>query len=252
VGALQRWILGGCGALLLLAAWVVASALAGSELIVPPPTRVLALLAEQLITDRFWIAVGGTVLRVLAGFSISLALSVLMGVLSGLSESARALLRPLLVTIQSVPVLAVILILLIWFGSALVPVVTAVLMTLPVMTEAVIGGVRGVDRRLLEMAALYRVAPRSVLWKIQLPAVVPPLLSGAAASLGLTWKVVIAAEILAQPVRAVGTEMQGARVILDTASVFSWTIAAVLLSGLTQALFRLAARRWSFNGHRVA
>jgi NitT/TauT family transport system permease protein len=125
-------------------------------------------------------------------------------------------------------------------------------MTLPVMTEAVIGGVRGVDRRLLEMAALYRVAPRSVLWKIQLPAVVPPLLSGAAASLGLTWKVVIAAEILAQPVRAVGTEMQGARVILDTASVFSWTIAAVLLSGLTQALFRLAARRWSFNGHRVA
>lgn len=252
LSTLKQPLLTACGVVALLLLWTLAARLVGAEIIVPPPERVLFVVWDYLDRSEFWLALGGTVLRVLTGFGISLALSLTLGVAAGVSDSVRALLRPLLATIAALPVLAVILILLIWFGSELVPVVTAVLMTLPVMTEAVIGGIRGVEPTLIEMARLYRVPAHRIVARIQLPSLLPALFSGAAASLGLTWKVVVAAEILAQPIRAVGTEMQDARVMLETASVFAWTVAALVLSAVSQAIFRVAARRWGKHGRRAS
>jgi hypothetical protein len=57
------------------------------------------------------------------------------------------------------------------------------------------------------------------------------MVSGVSAAVGITWKVVIAAEVLAMPIYSVGTKMQNARINLETAEVFAWTFVSIVLSG---------------------
>ena len=84
--------------------------------------------------------------------------------------------------------------------------------------------------------------------KLRLPSAAPHLISGAKNALGLSWKVVVAGEILSQPARALGTGMQSSRLMLESASVFAWALAAVALCGLTEWAFGFAARRASRHG----
>jgi len=54
--------------------------------------------------------------------------------------------------------------------------------------------------------------------------------------LGLTWKVVIAGEVLAQPLHGIGTGMFQAKLYLETGEVFAWTVCAIVLSAVTEGL----------------
>jgi ABC-type nitrate/sulfonate/bicarbonate transport system permease component len=71
----------------------------------------------------------------------------------------------------------------------------------------------------------------------------PLFLAGAKSALGLSWKVVVAGELLSQPRFALGTEMQDARLSLDTASVLAWAAATIFLCGISEFLLGIAARR---------
>jgi NitT/TauT family transport system permease protein len=78
---------------------------------------------------------------------------------------------------------------------------------------------------------------------------IPYLLAGARSSLSLCWKVIVAAEVIAQPARSLGAGMQAAKAMLETTELFAWTAATVLLAGLTEtALFAL--RKRGFHGPR--
>lgn len=233
---------------LLIGIWQLAAMIVDASIILPFPLEVLGITLELLSSPRFWTSARATILRVLEGFGISLGLSLLLGLGSGLSRRIQDVMSPLILLMQSVPVLSVILILLVGFGSQRVPVITPILMTLPVMTLAVSQGVRGVDPQLIEMAYFYQVSLGRQIRRIYLPSLLPGLFTGASASLGLSWKVAIAAEVLAQPNPGLGTAMQRAKTFLETGEVFAWTLLAVVLSAITQAIFTLLARRWRHHG----
>jgi NitT/TauT family transport system permease protein len=140
-------------------------------------------------------------------------------------------------------VLAVILLALIWFPSGAVPVFAAVLMAFPVVVADVRQGVRSADPKLLEMAQLFRLRKRDRLRSIYAPAMAPHLVSASHSALGLCWKVVVAGEVLSQPARALGSGMNRARIELETAEVFAWTFAGILLCAVTDVAFKLLRRR---------
>ncbi len=78
-----------------------------------------------------------------------------------------------------------------------------------------------------------------------MPSALPYILSGAKNALGLSWKVVVAGEVLSQPRMALGTGMQEARLSIETATVFAWAIITIFLCGLSEYLFGLLADRLS-------
>jgi ABC-type nitrate/sulfonate/bicarbonate transport system, permease component len=220
----------------------------GKELVLPSPERVLAAAFALYPTPRFLAALGATFLRGLAAFGLSALLGISCGLAAGLRPLFGAALSPLLTAIRATPVLALVLIALLWFPSGFVPIFSAFLMAFPIMVTSAAEGARAADPRLLEMARLFRVPRRTVLARLRLPAAAPQLIAGAKSALGLSWKVVVAGEILSQPRAALGTGMQDSRLLLETASVFAWAIAAILLCALTEGLFSIAARRTLRHG----
>lgn len=243
-----RLAIGAASALGLLLAWKLAASLVGTDLVLPPPERVLGEAAAIYPSSKFLLALLWTFLRGLAAFLLSVLLGGAAGFAAGLSPRFEAALAPLLTSIRATPVLALILIILFWFPSGLVPVFAAFLMAFPVMATSATQGARAADPRLLEMAALFRVPPRAVFLSLRVPAAAPALLSGAKSALGMSWKVVVAGEILSQPLHALGSGMQESRVLLETPSVLAWAAASVLLCGASEWLFGLATRKAASRG----
>jgi NitT/TauT family transport system permease protein len=244
----KRAAIGAASALAFFLVWKAAAVAVGKDIILPPPERVLGIALGLFPTSRFLESLWATFLRGAAAFGISAAAGTVAGLASGLWPAFEAALYPFMTIIRATPVLALILLALLWFPSGFVPIFSAFLMAFPVMATSAAEGARAADAKLLEMAALFRVPRRDLLLKLRLPSAVPHLLSGARSALGLSWKVVVAGEVLSQPARALGTGMQEARVLLETGRVFAWAAAAVLLCGLTEWLFAFLTRRWSNRG----
>jgi NitT/TauT family transport system permease protein len=236
---------------LLCALWEILSRKAASPLILPSIPDVMRDLLNLCASPQFPRDALATFARGLIAFGVSFALSLFLGVLSGVFPLFAAVLMPWMSVIKSTPVVAFILIAILWFGSGIVPIFVAVLMTLPVMAEATTQGVRAADTRLLEMAHVYRMSRGSILMNIRIPSAMPFILAGAAASFGLTWKVVIAGEILGFPESGLGSAMQTAKVHLETPRVFSLTIVAILMSVVTEILLRRLARVASRHGRKA-
>lgn len=228
-------VAGGLAALVAL--WALAAALVDTELILPRPDSVARSALELFGRADFMSALLATFRRGLTAFAISMLLGTAIGAAGAASPVAKAALAPLMIVTRSMPVLALILIALIWFKADVVPIFSAVLMGLPVVASAVEEGARAMDRTLTEMAELYRVGRAKRFFRLYLPSLTPYFAAAAQASLGMAWKVVVAGEVLSMPKHAVGTGMQTARVKLETAEVFAWALAGIALCALTDAAF---------------
>jgi NitT/TauT family transport system permease protein len=244
----SRVMAGAAGIAFILVAWEAAALAMGKEIILPTPAQVFISALSLYPTPHFLSALWSTFLRGLAAFGFSTIIGIAAGLSSGLHPLFRAALAPILTVIRATPVLALVLIALLWFPSGFVPIFTAFLMAFPIMATSATEGVAAADPRLLEMAALFRVPRREIFMSLRLPSAASHLISGAKNALGISWKVVVAGEILSQPSRALGTGMQSSRMMLESAQVFAWALAAVALCGLTEWAFGLAAKRASRHG----
>lgn len=230
-------------AIVLFCLWHLTALIVDSPLIVPRPAQVFIDIMNLVGESSFPSMLIATIIRGLSAFSLSACFAFLTGVPAGLSVRFEAAIHPWMAVIRSTPVVSLILLAIFWFGSSFVPIFVSILMTMPVMTESILRGIRNTDPELLVMSRVYRFTPLQRLRYIRIPSIMPYFFSGAGSSLGLTWKVVIAGEILAFPRSGIGTAMQTAKIHLETGRVFSLTVIAVLLCLFTEKLFALITRR---------
>ena len=245
-----RVLLERAGVLLLyLLAWAIAARAVDVPLLLPSPAAVLARLLSLLPQSTFWLTLGGTLLRTLYAYALGVVLAVLLAALCCRFRAADLLLSPLLSAVRATPVTSFIVLALVWLSSARVPVLTGLLMTLPVVYSAVVQAVRAVDSRLLEMARVHGFGPGRTLRHVVVPSVLPAFTQSCLAAIGLCWKAVVAAEVIGVPKLAVGSRLYEAKIYLETDSLLAWTLTIVLLSVLLEALLRRAARRFAEVRH---
>ena len=230
------------GIALILVGWEIAARVVGAAIILPGPTAAMIALWGELTAPAFYPHLLATLLRALAGFGLAFVAGVAWGLVAGSRGTFASVLRPLLVLIRATPVIAVILLALIWFRPNIAPVFVTLLMVVPVIVENVSAGVRAASGELLEMASLFGVPRSRRLRRLTLPALRPYLFAGAHSGLGMAFKVTVAAEVLVQPARALGGAMQEARFYLDTPRILALTVAVIALSALAEGALQLVER----------
>lgn len=221
----------------LLIVWYGAAIKINSILILPHPHQVILRLIELIPSQKFRIALGTTFFRCAVSFLISFLISVFVGLLMGFVPFFKTFFSFYLSIIKSTPVVSFILLAVFWFKSSNVPIFVSILMTISVLTNSVCSGVLQTDKKLLQMAQVYNFSFWQKLRWIYVPSIFPFFVSGALSSLGLTWKVIIAGEIICLPKNSVGSLLQSAKVHLETVDVFAYTLAVVLLSFSCESIF---------------
>lgn len=145
--------------------------------ILPGPVRVFAALSDNWVYlfENAGITALEIVLGLIAGVSLGMASALSMAAFPALS---RVMLPALIVT-QALPVFAIAPLLVLWFGYGLASkVVMATLIIYFPVASAFFDGLRRTDQGLLDLADLYRAAPRQRLMLFRLPFALPGLVSG--------------------------------------------------------------------------
>lgn len=217
-----------------LAVWQVIYLAVGQDILVASPAQVLNRIVVLGTNSSFWGAIGVSCIRILAGFFLALLAGGLLAVAACRIPGMLRLISPLLTVIKATPVTSFILLALIWFTTNKLPVFTTYLMVLPLVFGNLFEGIRAVDPLLLEMADIFRLPPGKRLMKLYAPSLRPYFLAACSTGLGFAWKAGIAAEIIARPSRAIGSEIYQAKIHLETADVFAWTAVLILLSLLIE------------------
>jgi NitT/TauT family transport system permease protein len=223
----------------LLAVWKIISIKIDADIILPPPEDVIIRLARISRDKQFWQAVGNTTVRTIYGFIISLSAGFITGIVCGSNPRINAALSPLISVIRTIPVMSIILLAMIWFKTDMVPVFVCFLMIFPIITANVSQGIRVVNKSFIEMAAAFKISKSNVMFHITIPSTIPFVLAGVRAAVGVAWKSVIAAEVLSQPIRAIGTGIQFSQMNLETAEVMAWTVIAIILSKISEIIVEL-------------
>jgi len=190
------------GALLpiaILATWQIISATGVVPAFKLPSPLAVWLAGVQLAeTGILWQYIAISVQRVFLGFLIGSAVGLVLGSLVGLSRFASVLLAPTIGGIRAVPSLAWVPLLVLYIGinedSKIALIAIGALF--PVYTT-VAAALRHVDPHLVEVGRAYGRGGISLLGTVQLPAVVPSVVSGLRLALAQSWLFLVAAELIA-------------------------------------------------------
>lgn len=228
--ALPRYLWSGWGAiaslLLLMALWEWGSQLYG-ELVLPAPIDAFRTLIHKLVHESAGSQLMITGWRALLGFLISVLIGSVLGIAAGLSVTAAMMSRPIVTVLVGMPPIAWIVLALLWFGATdTTPIFTVVVACFPIVFTAALQGGRTLDGHLKNMAKAFQLPPWMMLTDVYFPHIVSYLFPAWISALGMSWKIVVMAELLATS-DGVGAELAVSRSHLDTAATMAWIVAVV-------------------------
>jgi sulfonate transport system permease protein len=176
--------------------WITATELVASYLL-PSPERVINAAIDLAQRGLLFTDIAISVQRVLIGFTCGAVLGLVLGAVVGLSKLGSALLVPTVGAFRAVPSLAWVplLILYLKYGEESKIVLVAIGALFPVYTT-VAGALRHVDRQLVEAGRAYGYHGLRLFFLVQLPAVIPSVVSGLRLALAQAWLFLVAAELL--------------------------------------------------------
>ncbi len=228
----------------LLAVWGIAYWATGNELLVPKPSESLKEGWALLRTAVFWQGVGGTLLRTAIAFLFSFSIALICAVLAYLFPWSQGMLAPVVGALRSLPVLAVLLILLTLFGAAYAPVAVAFLSIFPMLYTGILAALSGLDRQMIEAAKVCGTGVWRRATSIYLPLSAPYILRESGGALSFSLKLVISAEVLANTAFSLGGMMQEARLYAEIPRLFA-LVGVAFIVGLAVELLFSAFAAWA-------
>jgi ABC-type nitrate/sulfonate/bicarbonate transport system permease component len=221
----------------LVVAWEGYVRLSGiSPIILPSPSRILTALVdfrEAAVANTI-----PTLVETLVGFATSIVAATLTAIAMDQLPSIRRALYPLLVASQTIPIVAIAPLLVIWFGFGLLPkVLVIVLVTFFPISVALLDGFAGVEADAVDLLRTMGATRGQVFRKLRWPAALPSYLTGL--RIAVTYAVVAA--IFGEYVGAyqgLGIWMQVSRNAFRADLVF---VAILIAAALSIGLFALVA-----------
>ncbi len=234
---------------LIVLAWELASR-AGwlSPRVLPEPLAVLKAFWQLAASGEMATHVAISTQRAALGFAIGGGLGLLLGLVTGSFRGAETLLDTTLQMVRNIPALALIPLVILWFGideSAKLFLV-ALGVFFPVYLNT-FHGIRAVDQGLIEMARSYGLSGWTLYRQVILPGALPSILVGVRFSLGLMWVLLIVAETISAQA-GIGYLTMNAREFLQTDVV----LVGIGLYAALGKLADLAAKgleRWWLRWH---
>nr|WP_092415834.1 aliphatic sulfonate ABC transporter permease SsuC [Collimonas sp. OK307] len=229
----------------LILAWEFAAKVGWlSSRILPEPWAVARAAWSLALSGELWTHVRISAWRAISGFAVGGGLGLLLGLLTGTFKQAETLLDTSIQMIRNIPALALIPLVILWFGidesSKLFLVSIGVFFPVYLNT---FHGIRSVDKGLIEMAKSYGLSDWPLYRDVILPGALPSILVGVRFALGLVWVLLIVAETISAQA-GIGYMTMNAREFLQTDVVLVGILLYALLGKLADILARLLERYW--------
>lgn len=241
-----KWNVLSIGLFLLI--WEIAALSLHNEYLFPAVSSVgmslLSISGSSVLYEHLFTTLLRSVECLCLSFIVALPLSYLI------SRSAilGKLLSPFLYFMKNTPIIAFLLLALIWISSEYVPLFIAFIGMFPILVINFVSGFKSIERKYIEVANLYRLSVLRRFLYIEYPAIKSFLFTGLSSALGLGWRAIIIGEALASVQRGIGAAMKEAQNYVDVSYLFSITIISLLISYFLEKIVQKFAK---INPHQI-
>lgn len=145
--------------------------------LLPAPSAIAVALVQD--AGLLWRHTRSTLTEIIVGFGVALACGVLLATAIGISRTLERALYPFIIASQTIPIIVIAPMLLIWVGYGLAPkvIVVALISFFPIVVNMV-DGLKSVDRDMVNLMRTLGANRRQVFFKVQVPTSLPYLFSG--------------------------------------------------------------------------
>lgn len=185
------------GIVLFIIAWQLLSLIVGEEtFIFPGPFKTIVEAIKMLGDSYIYKCIAQTLVRMFGGFVISFILAFVIGVFAGNNHKFEEILKPTIIIFRSVPTATLVYLFLVLAGARLTPLLIVVLVSFPIIYEAVVAGIKSTPDDLIKAAQIDAATNLSINMDVRIPLAIPYILVGVASSFSLSLKIEIMAEVI--------------------------------------------------------
>ena len=200
--------------------------------IFPSPLLTFERFGKVLVESYTYQCLGYTFLRMLIGFAISFIIALFVGVLAGNHQSIYQFLKPLMTVIKSVPTVALVFIFIVLVAPKDAPILVVCVVCFPILYEGVVGGIKSVDKQLIQASQVDGASYIRRIIYIKLPLSIPYIIVSMVSSFALSFKIEIMAEVITGYTRnGLGSVIHFVQVDDPTnmSMVFAYSLLAIIL-----------------------
>ena len=221
-------------ALFLLAVWAVLYFAVGNELLVPSFSDCLKQMLACIKSGAFWLGFLTSFLRAVFAFFLSFVCALIFALVAYMLPPFETFFAPIVSVFRSMPVLAVMLILLSFLSAGTAPVAVAFLSLFPMLYTGILAALSGIDKEILEASRLHGASWWTRIYRLYLPLCSPYILRESSGALSFSLKLVISAEVLASTAKSLGVMMQEAKAYSEIPRLFALVFFSFLLGFLLE------------------
>lgn len=211
---------------------------------VPHPLGVWKSICALTVNGTLLSAVASSMLRVLAGFAISIVIGIILGILIIQSEYLARNLKPLILGIQTLPSICWVPFAILWFGLGESAIIFVVVMGSTFsIAIAVESGVKNVPPIYIRAARTMGVTGQKMYTRVIFPAALPSFVSGLKQGWSFAWRALMSGEVMSASVGLGFTLMVG-RDLADINQVMTVMLVIILIGIIIdKGIFSTAERR---------
>lgn len=223
--------------LALLVFWQVASVIIGSEYILPSLSQTAVALFNLFKSGEFYIALSFTLIRSLIAFALSFVVAFFLAFAVYKRPLVAKIVNPIISVIRALPTIAVILLLLFWTNSKVAPIIVTMLVVLPTAYTNLSNAFEEIEKGAVEASRVDGANEKQVFSFIVFPLIAPAFYKAVGSGISLNFKLMVAAEVLAQTAKSLGYLLNTSKVYFEIAQMMALVLVSVVFGVIFEQIF---------------
>ncbi len=226
------------GILVLILGWVIVSTLADNDLIFPKIDQIARAIFDIFRKGENLKYILYDIIRIMFSIIISFIVAILTIFLYIRFKSSYYFLKPILVFFKTIPVIAISVFIWLLVGGKSVPIITTILVTIPVIIGGLVGAIDNMDKSLVDELKMVNNNYFKSFFYVYLPYLVPYLFISFFQTFGLGLKVMVTSEYLSQTKNSIGKALYNAQSNIALDEILAWSIIIVIFVGISEIIIK--------------
>lgn len=234
------------GILLLVLAWIIVSTIANDSLIFPTIDQIFKAIVDIFSEIANLKYIGLDIIRIIFSIIVSFVASIIVIFIYIKFKNSYHFLKPILVFFKTIPVVAISIFIWLLVGGKNVPIITTVLVTIPVIIQGLVGAIDSMDQNLVDELKMVNNNHFIAFFKVYLPYLLPYIFISFFQTFGLGLKVMVTSEYLSQTNNSIGKALYNAQSNIALDVILAWSIIIIVFVGICEAIIKRISKNLEY------
>lgn len=227
--------------------WEVIARVTNLRFLIPTLFDIGKSFSLLICTGEFYLAILGSLGRVLAGLMIGSIIGILLAFICVKVEIFNSVITPVMSLFKATPVASFIIILWFFFDKDIISILISLMMVAPILWDSVKEALEVKNKEMNEVAEIFELSKEKKFKFLTIPTLLKFTLPSLISASALAWKAGIAAEVITLAKQSIGGHISDAKNALDGSMMFAWTLTVVALSVIIEKCIKILLKRISLK-----